>query len=353
MNEPRIHEAGARGARNPTLADVARRAGVSPATVSRCLNAPSSVRPDRRRRIEAAVEALGYLPHGAARALASRRSKMIGALLPRLDSLLFGSFIGPLQTQLAAQGYTLVVATHDYDETVELGQIRNLVSNGIDGLALVGARRLSEGYALLERARLPFVVTWVWSDASSHPQIGFSNARAAARAAHYLVDIGHRRIAMVSGPLTGNDRAGERARGVRDALAERGLPLGPGDLVEREFSVDEGARACRELMSRPEPPTAILCGSDVFAFGALFEAQRLGLSVPGSVSITGFDDTEIAACVSPSLTTIRTPRARMAELTAEYLLAAIGGAATPRSRQLSVELVLRESTAPPPDRRLA
>ena len=333
--------------RFPTLADVARKAGLSPATVSRYLNTPQAVRAERRTRIEAAINELGYVPHGAARALASQRSHMIGALFPSLDSVLFGSFIGPLQACLSKQGYTLVVSSSDYQSKMEYEQLRALVTNGVDALMLVGADRGARCYDLLTRKRIPFVLTWCWSDREDLPQVGFCNATASGMAANYLMDIGHRRIAMVSGRTTGNDRASERLRGVREALAERGLKLRQNQVIERPFDLSEGAQAFHQLMTAAEPPTAVLCGSDLFAYGALFEANRMGLRVPKDVSITGFDDTEFASNISPSLTTIHTPRVEMAELTAEFLLTALSGKHTARSRELRAELIVRESTAPP------
>jgi len=151
----------------------------------------------------------------------------------------------------------------------------------------------------------------------------------------------------MSGLIQGNDRAAERVRGVRVALARRGLELPADYLMERPFDLREGAAAFHELMTSPVPPTAVLCGSDLFAYSALFEASRMGIRVPEDMSITGFDDTDFAPNVAPALTTIRTPRAKMAELTAEYLLAALADGGEHRSRRLDVELVIRESTAPP------
>lgn len=333
--------------RFPTLADVARVAGLSRATVSRYVNRPSAVRMDARVRIERAINELGYVPHGAARALASHRSHMIGALFPSLDSILFGSFIGPLQASLRQRGYTLVVSSSDYIADMEYEQLRVLVMNGVDAIMLVGTQHDYRCFDLLARRRIPFVLTWSWDEAQDRPQVGFCNATAAGMVANYLMDIGHRRIAMISGLMKGNDRAAERVRGVRVALAKRTLDLPADYLIERPFDLREGASAFRELMSRPTPPTAVLCGSDMFACGAVFEASRLGLRVPADVSITGFDDTAFSPNLAPALTTIRTPRARMAELTAEFLLASLSGGGEPRPRKLDVELIIRESTAPP------
>ncbi len=237
--------------KSPTMEDVARAAGVSPATVSRCINRPEMVREDRRLRIQAVITELGYVPHGAARALASKRSMTVGALFPRLDSLLFGSFIAPLQRRLHAEGYTLVVSSSDYDASTEQQQLSSLVSNGVDGLVLVGTSHDPEVFALLKRKAIPFVLTWAWDQSYPHPQIGFCNASAAAAVANYLMDIGHRRIGMISGPSDGNDRVTARIRGVRKALAARGCELPARNLVESPFDVKDGGKAFRQLIRRP------------------------------------------------------------------------------------------------------
>lgn len=327
----------------PTLSDVAQRVGVSTATVSRYLMNPLSIRVRHRLPIEAAIQELGYVPHGAARALASRHSRIVGALFPSLDSVLFGSFIGPLQRALSAQGYTLVVASSDYDPQVEYRQVFNLVANRVDGVVLVGTEHSEACYDLLNQKQIPYVLTWTWQENSDRPMIGFCNRSAAAMVANYLLDVGHRDIAMISGFTTGNDRATERIAGVRAALSARRVQLNESWVVQRPFSLSQGASAFRELMTSPTRPTAIICGSDLFACGAIFEAARMGIRVPEDVSITGFDDTDLAAGISPSLTTIRTPRSEMARLTAQNLLDSFRGQ-KPRSMELKVELVVRESS---------
>ena len=331
-----------------TLKDVADRAGVSTATVSRCINLPDSVRPDRRARVEAAVAALGYIPHGAAKALASKRSRMVGAVFPRLNSILFGSFFGELQRRLDEIGYLLVVSTSGYSAETEAEQIRQLVSRGVDGMVLVGHRHAEDVTGILARNRVPFVVTWAWRDGAEAAQIGFSNVDAMAKMADYVAGLGHRRIALISGETDYNDRAEDRLRGARQRLEQLGPGLPDGLVEEVPFDIDEGAAAFARLMDRPDPPTAVLCGSDLFAFGALREARRRGLAVPGDVTVTGFDDTELAACTTPALTTIGTPRQLMATRTAEALIDWLETGRKMRSIRLETDLIIRESSGPPP-----
>ena len=330
-----------------TLEDVAREAGVSPATVSRCLNNPGIVRPQLKAKVDAAIEKLDYVPHGAARSLASRRSRLIGAIFPSLDSALFGGTLEALQSEIAGSGYTPVVASSNYDPEQERNHLRNMLASGIDALMLVGAAREASVYRLIRRREVPYVLTWVAGTDDAHPCIGFDNRAAAAAVTRHLLDMGHRRFAMISGATANNDRAAGRMAGVQAALEERGLTLDPTRIITRPFGVEEGRAALRLLMAREPRPTAIICGADPFAYGALLECQNLGLAVPDDLSITGFDDMWLSASLPPGLTTLRTPRNEMGTLAGRYMLSVLAGEETLPPRPLDFELIVRGSTGPP------
>tara|TARA_R110001583_G_scaffold149274_1_gene301280 strand:+ start:82677 stop:83735 length:1059 start_codon:yes stop_codon:yes gene_type:complete len=332
----------------PVLADVALAAGVSTASVSRVLNEPDKVRPEMRQRVMAAVEQLGYVPDGAARALASGRLRTIGAIVPTLDNAIFASGINALQRRLAQRGFTLLVASSEYDSDEEAREVHALVVRGVDGLVFVGEGHDPRLYKLLASKGLPYVNTWVHSPDQPHPTIGFDNRSAGHRLADYLMDLGHRRIAMVAGFTAHNDRARARAEGVRAALAKRGLEIAPGQFLERAYDVREGREALRTLLRLPDPPTAVICGNDVQAMGALFETQAQGIAVPARLSIVGFDDLPISANLVPALTTIRVPAADIGRRAADYLLDRLAGQDPPLHTELDAELVVRGTTAPPP-----
>jgi len=339
--------AGDSRARQPRLSDVARSAGVSTATVSRVLNQPTAVTAQLRARVHTAVDTLGYVPHGHARALASRRSNTIGAVVPTIDNAIFARNIQSLQARLFESGRTLLLASSDYDYARERREVQSLVERGIDGLFLVGETREPSVYRLLENKRIPYVTTWIYREDSPHPCVGFDNLQAAYRMGCHLLDIGHRNIAMIAGVTRGNDRAAERVKGVRAAMAERGIRFARGHLVEHEYEIAEGRRAASRLLAAPNRPTAIICGNDVLAFGALFECRARGVNVPQDMSITGFDDLDLAANIDPPLTTIRVPAAEMGRRAAEFLLARLEKTPTPEKTELQAAMVLRETTAPP------
>lgn len=331
-----------------TIRDVARAAQVSVATVSRVFNRPDRVTPALRARVLEAAERLGYLADGAARALASRRSRVIGAIVPTLDNPVFASCIDALQQRLDEHGFALLVASAGYDAAREVREVRLLLERGIDGLMLVGADHPKAVWALLARRRsVPAVVTWTAAPSAPVPAVGFDNRAAARRLVEHLLELGHRRIAMIAGPTAGNDRAAARVEGVRAGLAAAGITLGPPLLTERPYTVPDGHAAALALLSLPNPPTAIVCGNDHLALGALAGARAMGLDVPRDLSITGFDDLDFAAYAHPPLTTVRVPAAEMGRRAADHLVAAATGAAPPADAVLEAPVMLRASTGRP------
>ena len=333
-------------AKQPTLRDVATRAGVSPATVSRCVNQPESVKAAKRANILSAIDELGYVPHGAARALASNRTRMIGAVFPSLDSTLFGGMLDALQGEIATAGYTLVIASSNYDIEKEYTTVLNLISSGVDALTLVGAAHSARTYNVMQRKNIPYVLNWISSASGEHPCVGFDNFEAAAKVTRYLLDLGHKKFGMISGLVEHNDRAAQRRNGVQDTLRQRGLELDPSLVIQRPFDVDEGRDAFRLLMSMPSPPTAIVCGGEPFAYGSIFEAREMGINVPQDVSITGFDDMWIASQIRPALTTVQTPRRKIGIEVGRHLLAKLSGATIAKPKPLETKLIVRDSTGP-------
>jgi LacI family transcriptional regulator len=330
-----------------TIVDVARAAGVSIATVSRALSHPERVRPERVERVRSAAASLGYVPHHAARTLASRRSNAIGAIVPTLDNAIFAKAIHALQRRLDAAGLQLLVASNDYDLEREAAQLQALVAHGVDGVVLVGASHRPRAAELLAAKGVPHVCLWTHR-ADGAASIGFDNRAAMARLVSYLADLGHRAFAMIAGITRDNDRAAARVQGFRDALAARGIAIPRERVIERPYSAADGRGALRTLVAGGAPPTAIVCGNDILAFGALAEALALGLAVPGAVSITGFDDLELAADLRPPLTTMRVPSEAMGVRAAEHLLDRLAGEPTPQTVELEAELIVRGTTAPPP-----
>ena len=328
--------------RRATLEDVAKEAGVSLATASRALGRSPLVRADTVARVHEAAERLRYLPGGAARALASGRTMTVGAVVPTLDHAIFSRAIQAMQSRLAEDGYQLLLAAHNYDLEAEAKAVRAMLSRGVDALMLVGADHVAETWELLASTASPVALTWSFN--SHFDSIGFDNVLAGRLAGQHLVARGHLTFGMISGYLASNDRARMRVAGLRDALGAAGVELDPTTVIEQPFSLAGGRTGLARLLKGPKPPTAILCGNDLLAAGALFEAQSQGLKVPEDLAICGIDDLEIASHVSPTLTTVRLPTAALGAQVAQHLLARLAGKAVPRRVCLGIELIKRNST---------
>jgi len=327
-----------------TVRDVARVARVSTATVSRALRFPEVVRPATRARIERAVARLNYVSHGVARALSTRRTDSVGAVIPTLDNAIYAVSTHSLQKALEQAGYTLLLACHEFDLDAEARMARAFVERGVDALVLVGTAHHPATRALLGSLSIPYVLTWSLDRSAAHPSVGFDNRAAGRTIAEYLLGLGHRRIAMISGVTDGNDRARDRVAGVRAALKRANLALEC--LVQAPYTLQAGREALARVVASGQP-TAVVCGNDILGIGAIQQAQALGIAVPGDLSITGFDDMEMATVVSPALTTVRFPIAETGLQAAKYLVARLRGDAPPTCLELPLELVARASTAPP------
>lgn len=325
--------------------DIARAVGVSGATVSRALNGTGPVAPDVKNSIEAAAARLGYVPQGAARTAMSRQMPVMGAIIPHLENPNFAAGAEAMQSRLHEAGFGFVLASSGYDRKNELERVMAMVAHGAQGMMLVGAEHDPETLNFLQQRNIPFVVTWVLS--KDVPSVGFDNVEAAGRIATHLLDLGHTRIGAIAGITRDNDRARGRLEGMRRVLAARGLTLGQEALIERPYRIVEGQLALRALLGTPNPPTAIYCGNDMLAFGALIECARQGIRVPQDLSIAGFDDLDFASQIRPALTTLHVPAREIGVRTAEYLLARVAGEPAPPTIEIPVGLMVRDTTAPP------
>jgi len=327
-----------------SLTEVAAHAEVSTATVSRVLNNSAVVSEDVRRKVERACQELGYVPNGAARALSSSRTMTIGAVVPTIENSGFALTVSSLQRHLNKAGYTLLLASSDYEPEEELREARTLLMRGVDGIMLVGSDHHPQLLSLIEQHTVPFVETWTL--APGRPSVGFDNAAAAYELTEHIVALGHRRIGLIAGRTSSNDRSSAREAGVRACLKAHGLTLASEWFIERPYRILDGQQAMRRLIERPDRPTAVICGNDQMAFGALIEASHQGLVVPDDISVAGFNDLEYAAHLNPPLTTIRVPAEEIGAEAARLLLAQIANKTIVHSGiHVPFSLIARASTA--------
>ena len=337
-----------RRGRRSSAKDVARLAGVSTATVSRFINSPGQVDAKTQRAVREAVAKLGYVPHGAARALRSHRSKMVGAVVPSFAYALYARTTSAMQEVLDPKGYAMVLAEHHYDLAAELRVTDQLISHGVDAFVFVGAHHDPALFARLESYGRPYVLTWGVDPMRRHPSIGFDNRAATFAMTQHLIGLGHRRFGLLSATPRDNDRAFERGAGMRAALAQAGLELSERYVRFGPIDLAAAADMMRSLLAVKPRPTAVVCTNDVFAVGAMVACREQRVRIPEDISITGVDNTDLGATQTPALTSIRTPIVEIGRAAAEQLIARLEGRPFVSFETLPFELVLRGSTGAPP-----
>ena len=331
----------------PTLEDVALRANVSTATVSRCLNNPERVAETTRARILDVVDALGYSPNFGAKALASRRTNTVGAVIPTMANAIFARGLESLQETLGPTNTTLLVASSHYDQTIEEQQIRAMIARGADGLLLIGRNRSDKLYEFLDRRKIPYVVAWTYSEDSNYSCVGFDNIEAAEKLALRAVDMGHRHFSIITANRDTNDRAKDRVTGIQRALLQSGLSVNEDQIFEAPYSVTDAANAFKRIMNIRPQTTVVMCGNDVQAVGAIKMAKTMGITIPADMSVTGFDNLEITTVVEPAVTTIQVPHKEMGAQAAKVLLEAIKGGHYIKRIKLPTSIVERDSLKQP------
>ncbi|MER6593186.1 LacI family DNA-binding transcriptional regulator [Micromonospora purpureochromogenes] len=336
--------------RRPTIIDVARAAGVSKGAVSFALNGRPGVAEETRRRILAVAKELGWTPSHRARALSTSRAFAVGLVLARPPELLgadpfFPAFIAGVERVLVEQSQALVLQVVTSQRAEEDGYRRLAADGRVDGVFLLDLRVADPRIALLEELRLPAVTLGRPDVPTPFPAVLVDDRPGIAAAVRHLVELGHRHVAHVAGPdhfLHGSARRDAWENALRDA------GLSPGPCVPSDFSAAGGARATHHLLDLADSPSAIIYANDVMAMAGMAVARERGLDVPGQLSVTGFDDTELAAHISPALTSVRTDPSGWGTVAARTLLDLVDGNGGPDVEMPPAQLVVRASTAPPP-----
>ena len=336
--------------RNVGLRDVARVAGVSTATVSRAMNNPAAVSEELRDRIASVVHHLGWVPHGAARALATRRTGTIGAVFPTLTHGDFARAIQALQHELSQAGYTLLLACSEYDVEQEYQQVRKLIERGVDALLLVGEAHHRDLKELLDKNRIPYVNTFVYNPRTHGTCVGPDNHKALHKLTRYLIDLGHRSFGVVAQSTDNNDRAQARLQGIRDALAEQSIAIQPRHFAQGYWGINEGRQLFRRILAAKPWPTAVICGNAYLTVGALLESQAMGIGVPDEMSIAGYDDIEIMSELPIPITTVRVSSDEVGRRAARLLVAKIEGRPAETNYECDAEVIVRGSSGPAPGR---
>lgn len=333
----------------PTLTDVARVAGVSLATASRVLNHHPGVRPETRERVLAAMRQLNYRPNLLAAALATKQSRTIGLLVPDISNPFFAEICRGVEDACQVHGFSVIIADTDEDIGRQRRYIELMRQRGIDGIVFTSAVVDDPSIAELVSAGYPCVFISREVDGVEADAVAVDDFYGGYLATKHLVELGHRRIAHLAGPL--RTRPGlHRRKGYEAALEEAGIPVDP-DLIEScEFTVESGRAAAATLLSRVHPrPTAMFAGNDLIALGAMQEIRRRGLRVPTDISIIGYDRTVLADVADPPLTTMAQPMREMGHRAATMLIKRLAGKLNkPERVVLPVQFHQGGTTAPPP-----
>lgn len=332
--------------RPPTMADIARITGVSPMTVSRAFRADASVSAGTREAIRAAAESLGYVIDGTAANLRAQRTDFVAVTIPSINNANFADTVRGLQDGLAARGMQVLLGSTDYDMAEEERLIEQLLRRRPEAIVVTGGRHTARARRLLAAAAIPVIETW---DLPAEPighVVGFSNAEAVRGMVDHFVAAGYRRIAFIGGDASRDTRGADRRRGFQAAMAARGLD--PSRLIASgppPISMREGAAAMGALIEAYPDTEAVICVSDLSAFGALTECQRRGIAVPGRIAIGGFGDYEIASVCVPGLTTLNPfPRDIGARAAALILGLRDGDQTSPARIVMEPALILRGSS---------
>jgi LacI family gluconate utilization system Gnt-I transcriptional repressor len=340
---------GRRGHGAVLIEDVARLAGVSAITVSRTLNKPHVVAESTRKLVQAAVDRLGYIPNRLAGNLASTQTRTVGLVIPSLFSNVFADSVAGMTEEFGQHGYQLQLGVTDDSLDMEAKHVVWLIGQRVDGIILTGGLHHERTRQLLLKSRVPVVETNVVVAKPIDMVVGFSNEEAGYAMTRHLARCGYRRIGLVTTPIETNDRARARRDGYLRAVRQLGLVRRDNLVREAALTVAQGARAFAEMLAANPDVEAVFLAHDMLAAGAMFEASRRGLQVPGDVGICGFDDLDIAQEFVPALTTVRTPRYAIGATAARMLLQRIRGErVTARVVDMGFTIVQRASTRPSP-----
>lgn len=326
-----------------TIRDVARAAGVSVATVSRVLNGKGPVREETRQRIREVAERLRYVPHGAARSLITRRTGVIGVVLPEVYGEFFSEILRGIDGAVRrARHHLLVSGSHD--DRAELAAVLRSMRGRVDGLIVMSPDVDATVLDVNLPAGLPVVLLNSPLNDGGPDSIGIENRPGARAVVEHLLGHGYGRLALIAGPHSNHDAA-ERRAGYREALASAGIPADPDLEVEGGFTEESGYDAMRRLLDLPEPPRAVFAANDAMAIGALGALRAARVTVPDEVAIAGFDDIRMARYLDPPLTTVHVEIDGLGERACDRLLAALDAdtRGPGRHERMPAALVVRAS----------
>lgn len=329
----------------PGIIEVAKLAGVSPATVSRFYNSPDIVKTPTRNRIEKAAADLGYIRDRMAGTMHHGFSGTFGLIVPTIDNAIFAEMIEAFSSRLQKNDKTMLIAAHGYDLAMETAIVRSLLERRIDGVALVGFDHEVVPFNMLSQRDVPVISIWNYHENSKIPCVGANNFEAGQIIAKHILDLGHQDIAFVFPETKSNDRARDRLNGALSMMNEAGITIAEHRLLSCIYDVGAAKALVKDVLLN-DPPSAFICCNDIIAHGALFACQSLGLKVPDDISIVGIGDFGGSEHLEPALTTVRLPAKQIGTRAADVLLSMSETGIPPRNfvETIEVKFIERGST---------
>jgi LacI family transcriptional regulator len=323
--------------------DVAARAGVSTATVSRFLRDPERVRPEARERTRRAVKALDYHPSHVARNLRVQATRSVGLIIPDIQNPFFTSIVRGIEDVLRASDYHLVLCNSDDDPEREALYLAKLRAEGAAGIAFVPTNGARGAYRKLLKAGIPLVAIDRWVAGLTVDRVVVANTEGAREAVAHLIALGHRRIGLVGGP-DGVNVAQERRRGYHEALKAAGIAAVDELVRAADFREAGGQAAMAQLLDLKEPPTAVFAANNLMTLGALRAIHSRSLRIPSDIAVVSFDDMSWAASLEPALTAVAQPTYELGATAARMLLERVRAPELPPRRVvLPAKLIVRAS----------
>jgi len=336
-----------RGSRmKPTIRDVAKLAGVSISTVSRVMNAPETVVPEKRKRVQEAIEQLQYQPNAFARGLIYKKSETFGVMIPDIENPYYAGLLRGIQDAAVKLNHSVIICNTDRDKNRMLAYARNLFEKQADGIIFASDALFREFYDEMKRIRLPFVLVSTQAPEYDVPSVDIDNEQAAYEAVRHLIELGHEEIGMICFPVAETISGAPRLAGFQRALREAGLDRSASNVEYAAHRFEDAYEAAGRLFAMNPRITAVFAASDEFAMGTVMYARDHGRTVPDQLSVVGFDDIRMAHMFIPRLTTVEQPVYQMGVRAVQKLHELVtNGKVAEMHERMPHRLIVRESTA--------
>ncbi|MEH7379583.1 catabolite control protein A [Bacillus sp. JJ1533] len=292
---------------NVTIYDVAREANVSMATVSRVVNGNPNVKPTTRKKVQEAIDRLGYRPNAVARGLASKKTTTVGVIIPDISNIFYSELARGIEDIATMYKYNIILSNSDQNKDKEFHLLNTMLGKQVDGIVFMSGNITEDHVEEFGKSPVPIVLAASVENSNSVPAVTIDVEQASYDAVIELTNRGHKKIAFISGLLTEPINGEKKLAGYKRAIEEAGLSFNEEYVIEGDYTYDSGIEGFEKIHELADKPTAVFVGSDEMALGVIHSAQDLGYSIPDDLEVIGFDNTRLALMVRPQLTSVVQP----------------------------------------------